>query len=141
MSAHCSLRLHSPLKTVFGKIGDTYQAYCNTFKTHAVATHYAGSAWPLDRDIDVTRETQKTADTNIEDTQDFNTVVTLNEPEEIDHCEDLKYNHPTKLTALTREIDEFRMSSGWGRTAHRNLEPHRIQTTETLYSTSSTSTD
>ena len=34
VSCH-SLRLHSPLKTVFGKIGDTYQAYCNTYKTHA----------------------------------------------------------------------------------------------------------
>ena len=29
-----------------------------------------------DRDVDVTRETQKTTDTDIEDTQDFNTVET-----------------------------------------------------------------
>ena len=32
------------------------------------------------------------------------------------------------------------MSSGWGRTTHRNLELHRIQTAETLYSTPSTNT-
>ena len=92
---------------VFGKIGDTYPAYCNTYKTHAMATCHGHSGCPLDRDIDVTRETQKTADTDIEDSQDFNTAVTLNEPEEIDHFEDLKYNHPTKLTAVTREIDDL----------------------------------
>ena len=44
----------------------------------------------------MTRETQKTADTDIGDTQDFDTVDT-------DHFEDLKYNNPAKLTALTRE--------------------------------------
>ena len=46
MSAHCSLRLCSPLKTVFGKIGDTYQAYCNTYKTHAMATHHGAQETP-----------------------------------------------------------------------------------------------
>ena len=38
MSADHSLRSHSPHKTVFGKIGDTYQAYCHTYKTHSMAT-------------------------------------------------------------------------------------------------------
>ena len=65
MSACHSLRLHSPLKTVFGKLGDTYQAYCNTDKTHAMATHHEGSGQPLDRDIDVTGEVHKTTDTDI----------------------------------------------------------------------------
>ena len=100
MSVHCSLRLHSPLQMVFGKIGDTYHAYSNTYKTHAMTTHHGGSGSPLDRDIDMTRETQATTDTNIEDTQDFNTAET-------DHFEDLEYNNPTKLTALTREIDDL----------------------------------
>ena len=80
---------------VFGKIGDTYQAFCNTYKTHAMATGHEGSGHPLDRDIDVTRETQKTTFTNIEDTQDFNTAEAV-------QFEDLKCNNPTKLTALTR---------------------------------------
>ena len=69
MSACCRLRLHTPLKTVFGKIGDTCQAYCNTYKTHTMATCHGGSGNPLDRGIDVTRETQTTIDTNVEDTQ------------------------------------------------------------------------
>ena len=68
MPAHCSLRSCSPLKTVFGKTGDTYQAYCNTYKTQAMAICHGGSGNPLDRDIDVTRETQTTTDTNVEDT-------------------------------------------------------------------------
>ena len=100
MSAHCSLRSHSPLKTVFGKLGDTYQAYSNTNKTHAMVTHYEGSGNPLDRDIDVTREKQTTVDTDVEDTQDFH-------PVETDHFEDPEYNNPAKLTALTRELDDL----------------------------------
>ena len=75
MSAHHSLRLCSPLKTVFGKIGDTYQAYCNTYKTHAMATHHGGSGSPLDRDIDVTRETQTTADNDVEDCEDAECIL------------------------------------------------------------------
>ena len=47
MSADHSLRSCSPLKTVFGKIGDIYQAYCYTYKTHAMATHHGGSGTTL----------------------------------------------------------------------------------------------
>ena len=100
MSAHHSLRSCSPLKTVFGKIRDTYQAYCNTYKTHAMDTHHGGSGNPMDRDIDVTREAHKITDNDIEDKQNFH-------PVETDHFEDLEHNNPTKLTALTRKIDDL----------------------------------
>ena len=100
MSAHHSLRSHSLLKTVFEKIGDTYQAYCNTHKTHAMATHHGGSGCPLDRDIDMTSETQTTTDKDIANTQDFH-------PVEMDHFEDLEHNNPAKLTAVTREVDDL----------------------------------
>ena len=76
MSAHHSLGSYSPLKTIFGKVGDTNQAYCNTYKTHAMATHHGGWGQPLDRDIDVTREVHKAADTDVEETQDFHPVET-----------------------------------------------------------------
>ena len=61
MSACHSLRSHSPLKKVFGKIGDTYQAYCHTYKTHAMATHHGGSGQASDRDINAhnTTDTEK----------------------------------------------------------------------------------
>ena len=85
---------------VFGKIGDTYQAYCNTYKTHTMATHQGGSRNALDRDTDMTRETQTTTDTNVEDTQDYHPVETV-------QFGDPEHNNPTKLTALTRELDDL----------------------------------
>ena len=81
-------------------LGDTYQAYCNTYKTHTMVTCHAGLGQPLDGDIDVTREAHKTTDTDIKNTQDFYPVDT-------DHFEDLQHNNPTKLTALTREVDDL----------------------------------
>ena len=101
MSACCSLRLHLPLKAVFRKLGDTYKAYCNTYKTHAMATHHGGLGQPLDRNIDLTREVHETTDTDIENTQDFHSVDT-------DHFEDLQHNNPMKVTALTREVNGLR---------------------------------
>ena len=50
ISACCNLTSCSPLKTVFNKLGDTYQAYCNTYKTHTMATHHGSAGQPLDRD-------------------------------------------------------------------------------------------
>ena len=64
MSVCCSLRLQSPHKTVFGKLGDTYQVYCNTYKTHAMAICHGGLGQPLDRDIDVTGEVLENTDTD-----------------------------------------------------------------------------
>ena len=76
MSAHHSLRSSSPLKAVFWKLGDTYQAYCNTYKTHAMPTHHGTSGQPLDRDIDVNVDAHKTTDFDIENTQDYHPVDT-----------------------------------------------------------------
>ena len=47
-----------------------------------MATCHGGSRQPLDRDINVTRKAHETADTDIEDTQDFHPIDT-------DHLEDL----------------------------------------------------
>ena len=58
-----SEQMHSPLKTVLGRIGDRYQAYCTTYKTHAMATHHGGAGHPVDRDTDL----------HIEDMEGINT--------------------------------------------------------------------
>ena len=79
---------------VLGKIGDTYQAYCNISKTHAMANHNGGSGHSLNRVIEVNRETQETADTTIEDMHGFNTPATLTEPAETDHFDDFKHTKP-----------------------------------------------
>ena len=52
MSGHCSKnnkQMQSPLKTMLGKIGDRCQAYCATYKTHAMATCHEGAGHPVDR--------------------------------------------------------------------------------------------
>ena len=56
MSAHHNTRSHSPLKTGLGKNGDWYQAYCTTYKTHAMATLHRGAGHPLDRGLDILTE-------------------------------------------------------------------------------------
>ena len=92
MSACHSLRSHSPLKKVFGKIGDTYQAYCHTYKTHAMATHHGGSGQASDRDINA----HNTTDTEKGHAQEFH-----------HDFEDSEANNPTRLTAITRELDDL----------------------------------
>ena len=52
MSACHNLRSHSHFKTVFNRLADTYQAYCNAYKTHAMTTHHGGTGQPLAREDD-----------------------------------------------------------------------------------------
>ena len=96
MSACHSLRSHSPLKTVFGKIGDTYLAYCHTYKTHAMTNYHGGSGQPSYRDVNA----HEITDTEIEHAQEFNHVNT-NDFKESDP------NNPSRLTILTRELDDL----------------------------------
>ena len=96
MSVCCSLRSHSLLKMVFGKIGDTYQAYCYTNKSHAMATHHGGPGQPTDRKI----AAHETTDTALEEAQEFN-LVNANEFEESEP------NNPARLTLITRELNDL----------------------------------
>ena len=50
MSACHTLRSCSPFKTVLNKLGDSYQTYISTYKTHTMATHHWGAGQPSDRD-------------------------------------------------------------------------------------------
>ena len=95
MSVCHNLRLCSPLKTVLGRLGDTYQAYCNTYKTHAMATHHRGSGKPLDREVNMTRN-----NTNFDIPQDFH-------HEDTDDFENVEHKNPTKLAAYTRELADL----------------------------------
>ena len=88
-----------------------------------MATHHGGLGQPLDRDIDITIEAHKTTDTDIENIQDFHPVKT-------DHFEDLQHNNLTKLTALTREVDDLcqQVQAGEGQPTEtlKNIE-HELQ--------------
>ena len=96
MSACHSLRSCSPLETVFGKIGDTYQVYCNTYKTHTMATHHGASGQYSDRDIN----THKTTDTETDHAQELHHINRSD-------FEDSETNNPARLTAITRELDDL----------------------------------
>ena len=74
MSAHCNLRMCSPLKKVLNKIGDSYQTYVNTYKTHMMATCHRGTGQCLE--IDPNPQAQDTDIPNDyqEDIDDFENV-------------------------------------------------------------------
>ena len=101
MSAHHSTRSHSPLKTLLGKIGDWSQAYCTTYKTHAMATHHGGTGCPLDRGLDILTEHTEHADINNDSTHRSDATVTLGA---VGHPEDPAYENQDRLAVLTREI-------------------------------------
>ena len=107
MSACHSIRSHSPLKSVLGKIGGTYQSYYNTYKMHTMATHHRGIGCPFNRDVDLNKENQCNAETEIENTHDLDVTVTVCDTEEIGHPKGSEYNAHTQLTTLTRELGDL----------------------------------
>ena len=61
-----------------------------------MATHHGGSGQHSDRDINV----HKMTDTEIEHAQEFHHINT-------DDFEDSETDNPTRLTAITRELDDL----------------------------------
>ena len=96
---------------MLNRLGDTYQAYCNTYKTHAMATHHGGSGQLLDKNATLNG---KHTDVNIphdyhhEDTNDF---------------ENGEQENHTILAALTRELDDL----------HHRVQIEEGQHTEALH--------
>ena len=97
----------SPLKTVLGKIGDRYQAYCTTYKTHTMATYYGGKGWPLDNGMDIHADDPEHADIDNDSTHSSDATVALGGPEAEGHPKDPVYNNHNTLTALMREINNL----------------------------------
>ena len=89
------------------KIGDKYQAYCATYKTHAMATHHGDTGCPLDRDINLNIEETTGTDNDKESTHGLDATIALEGPEAEGHPDDPIYSHQDKLTALTREINDL----------------------------------
>ena len=93
MSACHNLRLHSLLKTVLNKLGDSYQTYVNTYKTYAMATCHEGAGQPFDRD-----STPQEQGTDIPNDYHHEDIVNL---------ENVEHETHTTLTALTRDLDDL----------------------------------
>ena len=112
MSGHHSKdneQMHSPVKTMFGKIRDKYQAYCTMYKRHAMATCHRGRGCPLDRDINLHVEDSETTglDNDNESTHGLDTTVALGGPEAEGHPSDPINSNQAKLMALMREINDL----------------------------------
>ena len=52
MSACQNLQMHSPIKKILNKLGDSYNTYVNYHKTHTMAMHHRGIGKPLEKDSD-----------------------------------------------------------------------------------------
>ena len=96
MSAHCNPRSCSLLKAVLNKLGDSYQTYVNTYKTHTMATCHGGAGEPLDRDsAPLEHGTNALSNYNHED---------------MDNFENVEHENHTTLKALTRNLDDLQHS-------------------------------
>ena len=92
MSDCCNPRSCSLLKTVLNKLGDSYQTYINTYKTHAMATCQGGAGQPLDRDPNLPEQ---------------GTGIPSDHLEDMDNFENVKHENHTTLKALTRNLDDL----------------------------------
>ena len=109
-SAHVSFSQFKNMltfKTVLRKIRDKYQAYCTSYKMHAMATHHRGAGCTLDRGIDLNAEEPEPTDIDNESTHTSDATVALGGPEAAGHCEDPVYSNHNKLSALMREINDL----------------------------------
>ena len=80
---------------MFNRLGDTYQAYCNTYKTHTMATHHGGLGQPLGRD-----DTLHGKDTEVNNPHNYH-------HEDTGDFESVEQENHTNLATLTRELDNL----------------------------------
>ena len=79
------LQTHSPIKKLFHKLENSYQAYINYQKTHAMATHYDGIG-----------------DTSMNDPESQDIDSDSQESYQEEH---VKFNPPVSLQHLTCKMD------------------------------------
>ena len=88
---------------MLSKIGDKYQAYCTTYKTHTRSTHQGGAGCPVDRDITLCIEEAMSIDNNDDSTHRLDTTFALGGPEAEGHPYDLIYNNQDKIDGTPEE--------------------------------------
>ena len=106
-SAHYNTRSHSLIKTVLGKIVDWYQAYCTTYKMHAMATCHWGAGCILNRGLDILLEDPEHTDIDSESTNSSDATVALGGPEAAGNPKYPVYGNWNRLTTLIREINTY----------------------------------
>ena len=84
--------MHSPLKKVLNKLGDSYQTYVNTYKMHTLATHHGGTGQPSEMDPNPQAQDIDIPNDYLEDVDDF---------------ENIEHENHLQLKALTNELDHL----------------------------------
>ena len=95
---------------MLGKLQKRYQAYCTTYKTHAIATHHGGTGCPINSDINLHIEDTEGITGLVDDnesTSGLDTTFALGRPEKEGHPNELILANQARLTVLTREINDF----------------------------------
>ena len=95
--------MHSPLKKVLNKIGDSYQTYINAYKTHAMATYHGGKGNPSEKDSDP---------------QENDVTIHDKYQADMDDLENIEPDHHERLRDLTHEIDHL-----WQKVEANKTEP------------------
>ena len=95
MLAHQRWGIHSLIKKLFYKLGNSYQTYTNFHKTHAMATCYSGIG-----DTSMNNPESHDMDSDSKD----------NYQEDINDQEHVEFNPPVKLKHLTRVMEQLRQT-------------------------------
>ena len=101
--------VHSPLNTMVWKIGDRYQPYCTTYKTHTMTTCHGGAEHTCeDRDlnshIEDARNIDMDPDHDNQSTNSSDTTIVFRGSEADGHLSDLLPNSQVDLNILAREV-------------------------------------
>ena len=100
--------MHSPLKTMLGKIGNRYHTYCIVYKMHAMATNYGDVGHSVARyDLHVEDPEATCMDNDIESISGSDATVALGGLEVEGNPDELLPSSQTKLTTLTQGINEL----------------------------------
>ena len=83
--------MHSPIKKILNKLGDSYNTYINYHKTLTMATHYGGIAKLFEKDSDPQKN-----DTTIHDEYQA----------EIHDFENVEPDHQAGLRDLTHKVEQ-----------------------------------
>ena len=95
--------MHSPLKKVLHKLEDSDHTYVNSYKTHAMATHYGGTGKPSEKDSDP---------------QENDVAIHIEYQGDINDFENVEPDHHERLRDLTHEIDHL-----WQKVQANESEP------------------
>ena len=92
MSACHSLGMHSLLKKVLNRLGDSYHTHVNMYKNHTMVPHHGGTGQPLEKEPNP---------------QEQDIYVPNDYQEDVDDFENIEHENHTQLRELMNEVDHL----------------------------------